>query len=68
MQQHIDFPMEISVLKFLTRQFDGKPAFKIAFLNDLNMLEKTFFTFLVVTCLVYHFMQSDLVGSGYLKT
>ena len=27
MQQHIDFPVEISVLKFQARQFDEKPAF-----------------------------------------
>ena len=34
MQKHIDFLMEISVLKFQACQFDEKPAFKIAFLND----------------------------------
>ena len=40
MQQQIDFPMEISVLKFQTWQFDGNPAFlKIAFLNDQNTVE-----------------------------
>ena len=27
MQQHIDFPMEISLLKFQAWQFDEKPAF-----------------------------------------
>ena len=32
------FPMEISVLKFQACQFDEKPAFKIAFLNDQNTL------------------------------
>ena len=37
------------------------PLFKIAFLNDQNTLDKSF-TFLVVTCLDYHFLQSDLVG------
>ena len=44
------------------------PFFKIALQNDQNTLEKDFFTFLVVTCLDFHFMQSDLVGSGFLKT
>ena len=44
------------------------PFFKIAFLNDQNTLEKNFFTFLVVLFLDNHFMQSDLVGSGFLKT
>ena len=44
------------------------PLFKIAFLNDQNTLEKNFLTFLAVTCPDYHFMQSDLVGSGFLKT
>ena len=43
------------------------PFFKIAFLNDQNTLEIKSFTFLVVTCLDYHFVQSDLVGSGFLK-
>ena len=36
---NIDFPMEISVLKFQTWQFDGKPAFYDFFLNDQNTLE-----------------------------
>ena len=43
------------------------PLFKIAFLNDQSTLEIRF-TFLVVTCLDYHFVQSDLVGSGFMKT
>ena len=38
MQQHIDFPMEIQVLKSQTWQFDGRPSYKIAFLNDDNYL------------------------------
>ena len=67
MQQHIDFPMEISVLKFHTWQFDGNWLFQIAFLNDQNTLERSPSHFLVVTGLHYHFMQSDLVGSGFLK-
>ena len=36
------------------------PLSKVAFLNDQN-------TFLVVKCLDYYFVQSDLVGSGFLK-
>ena len=39
LQQHIDFPMEFSVLKFQTWQFGGKPLFKIAILNDQNTFE-----------------------------
>ena len=31
MQQHIDFPMEISVIKFQTWQFDEKLAFQNCF-------------------------------------
>ena len=58
------------MFKFQTWQFDGKPAliFMIAFLNDRNTLEITF-TFLVVTCLDYHFVQSDFVhvGSGFVR-
>ena len=65
MQQHVDFPIEISVLKFQTWQLDGNTLFKIAFLNDQNTLESS--TFLVVTCPDYHFVQSDLVDSGFLK-
>ena len=38
MQQHIDLPMEISVLKYQAWQFDEKTFFKIAFLNDQNTL------------------------------
>ena len=36
--------------------------FKIDFPNDQKS-----FTFLVLICLDYHFVQSDLVGSGFLK-
>ena len=38
MQQHIDFPMENLLLKFQACQFDEKPAFWIAFLNDQTLL------------------------------
>ena len=44
------------MLNLLTWQF------KIAFLNDQYTLEIR-----VVTCLDCHFVQSDLVGSGFLK-
>ena len=42
------------------------PLFKIAFLNDQNTLEISPFTFLVVICLDYHFVQSDLVVRAFL--
>ena len=45
----------------------GNLRFKIAFLNDHNTLEIRPLHFLVVKCLDYHFMQSDLIGSGFLK-
>ena len=59
--------MEISVLKFQTWQIDGKPAFKDCFCKRPKYTLDKSFTFLVVTCLDYHFVQSDLVGSGFLK-
>ena len=34
MQQHIDFPMEISVMKFQAWQFNEKPTFQNLFSND----------------------------------
>ena len=43
------------------------PLFKIAFLSDQNTLEISLSHYLVVTCLDYHFVQLDLVGSGFLK-
>ena len=43
------------------------PLFKIAFLNNQTHTCDNSFTFLIVTCLDYHFVQSDLVGSGFLK-
>ena len=43
------------------------PLFKIAFLNDQNTLEISPSDFWFVTCLDYHFVQLDLVGSGFLK-
>ena len=39
MQQHIDFLMEISVLKIQTWQFDGKPAYKDCFSKRPNTRE-----------------------------
>ena len=36
--QQIDFPMYIAVLELQAWQFDEKPTFKIAFLNDQNTL------------------------------
>ena len=63
MQQYIDFPMEISVIKLPSLvNLMKTPLFKIAYLNDQNT-----FTFLGVTCLDYNFVQSDLVGSGFIK-
>ena len=51
MLQRIDFPMEISVLKFQAWQFDEKTRF----LRLLFFTIKTqSFTVLVVTCLDYH--------------
>ena len=67
MQQHIDFPIEISVLKFQAYQIDEKPLFKNCFSKRSKHTCDMSFTFLVVTCLDYHFMQSDLVGSGFLN-
>ena len=67
MQQHIDFPMKISVLKFQTWLVDGKPAFLDCFSKrSKHTLDKSF-TFLDVTCLDYHFLQPDLVDRGFLK-
>ena len=54
MQQHIDFPMVISVINFNLGQFDETPLSKVALLNDQN-------TFLVVICLRLPFRS---VGSG----
>ena len=39
MQQHIDFPMEISVLKYKLGNLVETPLFKIAIQNDQNTLE-----------------------------
>ena len=47
--------------------FMRNPLFKIAFLNDRNTLSNKSFTLLVVTFLDYHFVQSDLLGSRFLK-
>ena len=54
MQQHIDFPMEISVLKFQAWP-DEKPAF-------LGCFSKRSTHILVVTCLRLQFRP---VGSGW---
>ena len=54
MQQHIDFPMEISVLKFQAWP-DENPAF-------LDCFSKRSTHILVVTCLRLQFCQ---VGSGW---
>ena len=54
------------MLKFQSCQFMRKRLFKIALLNNQNTCDKSF-TFLVITCLDYHFVQWDLVGSGFLK-
>ena len=40
--------------------------FKIDFLTSKHTDDKSL-TFLVVTCLDYHFVQPDLVGIGFLK-
>ena len=55
MQQHIDFPMEISVLKFQAWP-DEKPAFLGCFSKPRST------HILVVTCLRLQFRQ---VGSGW---
>ena len=67
MQQHIDFSMEISVLKFQAGQFDEKPAFYGCFSKRSKHTCDKSLTFLVVTCQYYHFVQSGLVGSGFLN-
>ena len=51
------------MLNFELGNLSENPLFKIAFLNDQNTLEIS----LVVTCLDYHFVQSELVGSRFLK-
>ena len=43
------------------------PLFKIAFPNDQNTLVISPSQFCFDTRLDYHFVQSDLVGSGFLK-
>ena len=65
MQQHIDFLMEISVLKFQACQFDKKLAFYDCLSNQPKYTCDKAVTFLVLTCLDYNFVQSDLVGSGF---
>ena len=67
MQQHIDFPIEISVIQFQAWQIDKKTLFKIDSLNAQNTLVISLWHFLVVVCPDYHFAQSDLVGIGFLK-
>ena len=59
MKQHIDFPMEISVLKF-----QAWPDEKLAFLGCFS---KRSTHILAVTCLRLQFFQSDLIGSRFLK-
>ena len=61
--------MEISVLKFQAGQLDETPAFYGCFYKRSKHICDKSLTFLVVTCLDldYHFVQSDLVGSGFLK-
>ena len=50
MQQHIDFPMEVSVLNFKLGNLMENPLFKIAFLNDQNTLEiSPYFTYLHIS-------------------
>ena len=67
MQQHIDFPMKISVLKLQACQFDEKPAFYDCLSKRSKHTCDKSFTLLVLTCLDYHFVQLDLAGSGFLK-
>ena len=57
MQQHIDFPMEISVLGNLMKT----SLFKIYFLNNQKHACDKSLTFLVVACQDYHAVQLDLV-------
>ena len=61
-----DFPMEIPVINFKLGQIWWKPSFP-RFLLTIKTHFDMSFTFLVVTCLDYHFVQSDLVGSGFLR-
>ena len=55
------------MLKFQAFQFDENPAFKDCFSKRSKRTCDKSFTFLVPICLDYHFVQSDLVGSGSLK-
>ena len=52
---------------FEALQFVGKSAFSDCFSKRAKHTCDKFFTSLVVTCLDNHFVQSDLVGSGFLK-
>ena len=60
MQQHIDFPIEISIIKFKAWPLMKTSLSKVAFLNDRNAS-------LVVKSLRLPFRSVYLVGSGFLK-
>ena len=63
MQQDIDFPMEMSVIANLMKN----TLAKVAFLNDQNTLLISPSHFWLSHVKDYHFVQSNLVGSGFLK-
>ena len=53
------------MLKFQACKFDKKLAFYDCFSNQPKYTCDKSFTFLVLTCLDYNFVQSDLIGSGF---
>ena len=55
------------MINFKFGQFGEKPSFYDCLCKRSKHTCDKSFTFLVVTCLDYHFVQSDLVGSGFLK-
>ena len=61
MPENIDCPMEISVIQFQAWPIWWKPRFlRLLSKRSKHTCDK-FFTYLVVTCLDHHFLQSDLV-------
>ena len=52
---------------FQAWQLEIKVAFQNCFSKRSKHACDKSLTFLVVTCLDYHFVQSDLVASGFLK-
>ena len=67
MQQHIDFHVEISVIKCQAWPFDENSAFQNRFSKRSKQFCDKSLTFWVVASQNYHFVQFDLVSIGFIK-